>query len=167
MSRDEAYQYVKERRPQIEPNHGFWQQLEVFEHRLAAISESDKSNKAFDEKILLDKTWVQQSIVKYQTIRHILDDEAELFPEIDVITTDPLCVLSTSLDYIFGRGVLEADLQWFSVLCRVVQRLMKDCDVTIAVDLILSGEDGSEFAENWIGEISARDMERVKASICN
>jgi protein-tyrosine phosphatase len=153
MSRDTAYRYVKERRPKIDPNPGFWDQLEVYEKRLGKKKESASHHAA-----TFDRECVEQSMARYQTIRDIVDDMKELFPEIDS-TIDAQGVLSTSLDYIFGRGVLDADLRWFGALCDV----MKGSNPCTIVDSML--EDGSEFRDNWSGDVSSQDIDRVKAII--
>ena len=58
-----VYRYVKERRPKIDPNPGFWQQLEVYEERLGKIESVSYRAATFD------RGWVEQSMARYQTIR--------------------------------------------------------------------------------------------------
>ena len=160
MSRDDAYRHVKERRPRINPNPGFWEQLLIYERRLkinppnAALRSSETT---------FYKAWAEESMVQYQIIGEILDDKTELFPEISSLA-DPQLVLSVALDYIFGRGVLEDDLKWLRSLCSVLSTLAVTCSPDEIIGRMLSGEDESEFAENWRGEITTRDIGRIHES---
>ena len=115
-------------------------------------------------EIAFDKTWAKQSMIQYQTIGNILDDKTELFPDISLFT-DPHLVLSVALDYIFGRGVLEGDLKWLGAICLILSIVVENCQPKDIIDNMMSGEDDTEFAENWRGEITPRDVERVHKSI--
>jgi len=109
-------------------------------------------------------------MAQYQTIGGILHDKSELFPEIadpaaSTTLADPHLVLSAAMDYILGRGVMDADLTWLGALCNVLSRELKGCNPSKIVDGLMSGEDESGFSENWQGEVGVDDIERVKASI--
>ena len=86
-----------------------------------------------------------------------------MFPEISA-AADPHVALSAAFDCIFGRGVPEDDLKWLRSLCSVLSTVVVTCSPDEIIDKMLSGKDESEFAENWRGEITTRDIERIHES---
>eukprot|EP00591_Stephanopyxis_turris_P000643 CAMPEP_0195509238 /NCGR_PEP_ID=MMETSP0794_2-20130614/2229_1 /TAXON_ID=515487 /ORGANISM="Stephanopyxis turris, Strain CCMP 815" /LENGTH=333 /DNA_ID=CAMNT_0040636403 /DNA_START=45 /DNA_END=1046 /DNA_ORIENTATION=+ len=156
-SRDEAFVTVKSRRPKTNPNAGFWTQLYTFEKRCRK-----RKIKAYDDSfpsisirgVDLSKEWAQQSLATFQTVGHLLDDPNECFSELS--SHSPAAeIVFIALDYIWGRGILDADLPWLSALCRSLSP--RDA-VGMVVSLLA---EGSDFAELWSGEIYERDVLRV------
>lgn len=163
MSLVEAYAHVKERRPMINPNAGFWKQLDIlFEQRLKRTHES--TDKAVKMPIGKDKTtfaryWAETSLATYQTIGHIISDPSELFHEINT-DCDLAEILYCAMDFVFGRGVLEADLFWLSALCASYRAL--GVEPMPMIDIIFT--EGSKFMDMWCGEVYPESVEKIKAS---
>lgn len=149
-SREEAYQLVKGRRELAQPNPGFWTQLETFEQRCRQNDDTVVS--AHDN---FDKEWARNSLAAFQTVGHLCDDPNECFPEI-APTSNPEKVLFAALDYIWGRGILDADLPWIRALCHTLET---KSDPIAIVSFLLMEE--SDFAELWTGEINEKDVRRV------
>ena len=153
FSRDAAYQYVKERRPLINPNPGFWSQLQLFQARL-------KSNTSNAEELQYNKSWAQKSLANFQTIGHICDD-AECFSEISS-NTDIEQLLFVATDFVFGRGISDTDLPWFRSLCKTCKRFYND-PTNYVLGLLA---DGSDFSELWSGEIYPHVVRKIKSTLC-
>ena len=165
MSREEAYTHVKKRRPKTNLNPGFWVQLDVFHLR---IEQCDNKNVGKSElqqersEVTFDRDWAEISLATYQTIGHIItDDPAELlFQDI----TTPSCnsgeIIQLAVDFVFGRGVLETDLNWLSALF--------DAHFSVGVDPKPFVDDmfteGSEFMDMWIGEVYPVIVEKIRGA---
>jgi len=156
MSREEAYNHIKERRPQVNPNAGFWRQLQLYGQRLCQ-NEDSKKNLLKKEEIQFDKHWAETSLALFQTIGHIADDNIELFPEVNS-ACDFEKIIFAALDFVFGRGVLPSDLSWLGALCDVFGSLGVD-PVSLIDKLFL---DGSVFMELWYGEVSEESIVSVR-----
>lgn len=158
MGRDDAYRTVKSRRPGVEPNPGFWEQLRVYEGRLRHDAPSAK------EEITskFDKDWAEISLANFQTIGHLLDNGDDRFPEI-LAETNASEVLYVATDYIFGRGIQTADLSWFGALCQRFAQFHCEREVQNIVTCLF--EDGSEFADQWSGEVYPERVEQILAAI--
>lgn len=152
MSRLEALHHVKMRRPMIQPNAGFCNQLEIYEQSLGRESILE-----LDGDMQFNSEWAERSLVKFQTIGHIVDDPSKLFPEINC-QCDMEAILNTSIDYVFGRGVLDSDLEWLFTLCRVIKELGAD-PMSIVTSIF---SDGSDFMEMWSGEVYPEYVEKIK-----
>ena len=153
MSRLDAFHHVKMRRPMIRPNAGFCNQLEIYEQSLGpryTILE-------IDGDLQFNSEWAERSLAKFQTIGHIVDDPSKLFPEINC-HSDMEKILTASIDYVFGRGVLDSDLEWIFTLCKVIKEL--GADPTSIASSVFS--DGSDFMEMWSGEVYPEYVEKIK-----
>mmetsp|Transcript_10686 Transcript_10686/g.18793 ORF Transcript_10686/g.18793 Transcript_10686/m.18793 type:complete len:319 (+) Transcript_10686:181-1137(+) len=157
MSRIEAYSHVKQRRPMVNPNPGFWKQLELYGQRL----ERDKGGNSakIPTQTVFDREWAEQSLATYQTIGHIVDNPVELLHEISN-DCDMAAIMFLVVDFVFGRGVLEADLPWLTAICASFRSL--GVDPVPLIDKIFT--EGSEFMENWSGEVYPERMQKVKTA---
>lgn len=158
MSRAEAYTHVKKRRPMANPNPGFWAQLEIYSQRLEREKCADGAITSTKETTF-NKDWAESSLATYQTIGHITNNPVELFQEITV-DCNMAEIMYIAVDYVFGRGILDADLLWLSALCASYRVIGVDTDPLI--DDILAK--GSEFMEMWYGEVYPEGMEKIKAA---
>lgn len=148
MSVEEAYVHVKERRPMINPNPGFWMQLRMYAERLEIEREGPADATIAKRSTAFGQDWAEISLATYQTIGHIVEDPVELFQEInaDCIVAD---IMFLAVDFLFGRGVLEADLPWLSALCASFRAL--GVDPLTSIDDVFS--EGSDFMDQWSGEV--------------
>jgi hypothetical protein len=142
MKASEALEHVQSRRPRARPNPGFWTQLTIYERRLAG--EKAVQPDFFEYTI----AWATRSVATFQTIHNLGLSSQDLFPE---LTPDVNVqrIMGVALDYVCGRGVLDADLAWLSAVARRLEEI--GLDPKAAVDVHLS--DGSEFAESWSAEL--------------
>ncbi|GFH50230.1 hypothetical protein CTEN210_06706 [Chaetoceros tenuissimus] len=154
MSRIDAFHHVKMRRPMIKPNAGFWNQLGIYEQSLGRDTTAE-----LDRNLPFNGEWTERSLAKFQTIGHIVDDPTKLFPEINS-QSDMEEILNTSIDYVFGRGVLDSDLEWLSTLCRAIKEL--GVDAKAIVSSVFSN--GSDFMEMWSGEVYPEYVEKIKSA---
>ncbi len=156
MSREEAYNHIKERRPQVNPNAGFWRQLQLYGKRLGQNEDSKKSF-LMNEETPFDKHWAETSLASFHTIGHIANSTIELFPEFNS-ACDFEKIIFAALDFVFGRGVLESDLNWLGALCDALRSLGVN-PVPLIDELLLVG---SDFMELWCGEVSEENIRSVK-----
>ena len=138
----------------IKPNAGFWNQLGIYEQSLGRDTTAE-----LDRNLPFNGEWTERSLAKFQTIGHIVDDPTKLFPEINS-QSDMEEILNTSIDYVFGRGVLDSDLEWLSTLCRAIKEL--GVDAKAIVSSVFSN--GSDFMEMWSGEVYPEYVEKIKSA---
>jgi hypothetical protein len=162
MTRDEAYIHVKSRRP-INPNEGFWRQLEVYESQLA---QKDVETEATTKDSLVDSVWAKESSATFLLCRDTLSDAvitdhcfARIIKGKKVNTSE---VLFVCLDYIWGRGIILAEVEWLAAACTV---LKEECDYVALVKCMLTTK--SKFTDQWVGEVSLEQVERVIESLQN
>lgn len=179
LTRDEAYVHVKKRRPAINPNPGFWKQLQKFEERWyrgdgavedsTAVSYQSDVGKPEDNKEM-DFEWCFASCILFSTLKdlpHLLKDTDSFH----ILTTHAISLpqmkhyASVWLDYVWGRGLIVSDLEWLSHCCEMVDvnvssqthQLPSMKEVVISV---LQDED-SDFGSSWSGEIYTSQIQKV------
>lgn len=184
MSRDEAYMLCKKRRPLINPNPGFWEQLKKFEKWLSEKEEGKlKSSPHFDPKVdtkrRFDALWAQQASASYSTCielpQHIIftEDCWKIFVDQEkAIVANASHFLFVCLDFIWGRGVLLADLEWFGFICQRLEntRQMTSDFHNQTVSIFEQADDmvtiaTSEFSEHWTGEVYEEHIKKYRREI--
>jgi protein-tyrosine phosphatase len=159
MTKIEAYTHVKERRPQCNPNPGFWTQLDIFGERIERDNNVDKSGLQNERRnnTTFDKDWAEKSLATYQTIGHIIEDPAEMFRDITNTSCSNGEVIRLAVDFVFGRGVLETDLDWLSALFGA------HSSIGVNPKLFVDGmfTEGSEFMDMWVGEVYPERVEKI------
>lgn len=187
LTRDEAYTHVKRMRPQINPNRGFWNQLQTFEKRLTR-NEPQSDVLCHPSGVLntcgsngvMDIEWCKVSNAIYSTCREIESEEV-LWTQMDprgkldnVLrskekTTDLNRVLVLLLDYTWGRGVLTIDVEWLVFVCHRIDQTQHeqnlDTDETLPsmpdmVQTLLS-DNNSEFSRLWCGKIYEGQIRKI------
>jgi len=82
-------------------------------------------------------------------------------------------IVHGALTYIWSRGLIDIDLEWFQYLCKFVQKQQKTmtlndkseqvqiiCVKTIVMSLLT--DDESKFRDEWCGEIYPLQIERIE-----
>lgn len=158
MTRDQAYVEVKRRRPKINPNPGFWKQLETFEALLQSKPVDTDDETGFSTKSFYTK-WATQCQASFATCRELPDamQKEESWKRLELISNekDLSQILFVCLDFIWGRGLLEVDLEWLAYLCQLLSSQIEDeCSMPpndLAIAMVMDPD--SEFTNIWSGEI--------------
>jgi len=179
MTRDKAYLHVKARRPSISPNPGFWDQLEVFEQqcrrqeeqRGESNDESNTTNMPVNE--VIDTQWAHKSNALFATCRWMPEllkksryTQCLLVEKANTNDQYREHVLCVCLDYIWGRGVLDIDVEWLSFICQSLDEDItpakggRQISAAATVHEILQNEE-SEFWSVWGGEIYPTQIQKV------
>jgi hypothetical protein len=162
MTRDEAYIHVKRKRP-INPNEGFWRQLEVYESQLA---QKGAETEATTKDSPVDNAWAKVSSGTFLLCRDALSGTVitdHCFALIEKgKKVDTSEVLFVCLDYIWGRGIILAEVEWLAAACAVLE---EECDSVALVKCMLSNK--SKFTYQWVGEVSPEQVERVIEALQN
>ena len=147
MNRNEAYCYVKKRRPQTKPNSGFWIQLGIFEQRVKSGS-ADRSA----SPLPVQEELLRASLIRHQTVGHLKSvDSAEA---IGRLPNSAKQTIYSALDLVFGRGCLESDLRWLAVVCQVVSAGAKLVEQQLL-------DTKSDFHQIWAGGARKCDIDCV------
>jgi dual specificity phosphatase 12 len=170
MTRDQAYVEVKRRRPKINPNPGFWKQLEAFEALLQSKpvdndDETDLSTRPFDTE------WAKQCQASFATCRELPDamQKEESWKRLALISNekDLSQILVASLDFIWGRGLLEVDLEWLAYICQLLSSQLEDERSMPPKELaiVIVTDPNSEFTNIWSGEIYDHEVLRLRHAL--
>jgi protein-tyrosine phosphatase len=170
MTRDQAYVEVKRRRPKINPNPGFWKQLETFEAQLQSKpvdndDETDLSTKYFDTE------WAIHCQASFGTCRELPDamQKEESWKRLELISNekDLSQILFVCLDFIWGRGLREVDLEWLAYLCQLLSSQIEDeCSMPpneLALAMVTNPD--SEFTNMWSGEIYDPQVQQFRRAL--
>eukprot|EP00523_Entomoneis_sp_CCMP467_P018120 CAMPEP_0168815646 /NCGR_PEP_ID=MMETSP0726-20121227/6312_1 /TAXON_ID=265536 /ORGANISM="Amphiprora sp., Strain CCMP467" /LENGTH=393 /DNA_ID=CAMNT_0008867875 /DNA_START=1 /DNA_END=1182 /DNA_ORIENTATION=+ len=187
MTLQEAYVHVKQLRPLIFPNDGFFAQLLLYEKRCQRnrIRKKDNNNNNKDEitvnhRLLtdtIDKEWAKQSTALYGACRDMEvangDFLDECFGELQSrpwSKEERVQILTVVLDFIWGRGVLQVEIDWLAEICKALDK-WRDINgdhvgITASnqVQDILSNPE-SQFCSTWAGEIYQPQINRVLETI--
>jgi hypothetical protein len=167
MTRDEAYVTCKSKRKMVNPNEGFWRQLEQYEANLLVLKqqrrdavESKVKNTATTEHF--DSTWALHSNALYSTCREIpetiLPKEASWQRLANLQTREEVAhVLFVCLDFLWGRGILDVDLDWLICVCRYIPPTQEPFQQVKA----MLRDPESEFSQTWSGEIYSKDVNKI------
>jgi hypothetical protein len=168
MTRDEAYVHCKRRRPMVNPNPGFWDQLGQYEKELADRNKggiNDNRVRCVGQDITgyFDSTWALHSSALYSTCCEISEASAvntdQSWLRLANLETSQQVqkVLLVCLDFLWGRGVLDADLDWLVHVCVNISIIHRPCH--LLRDALQDPE--SEFSQNWSGEIYPEQIEKI------
>ncbi len=182
MTRDEAYVHVKSRRPQCDPNPGFWRQLKTFESRLrrerkkrrevdaaasgnvaaAEAAAGDDVGAAAAAAPAFDLQWCEASVAKYSMAR---DTGAFCFgDEVSAVSTaaDAARIVEGALDFVYGRGARAAeDVEWLTLLCNTMPATAA---AAAAADARLRA-DSEWFTDKWVGEFNAATVGKLRRAL--
>jgi len=155
-TRDDAYIFCKARRPMVRPNDGFWNQLHLYEERLA----DERGEDGADRSVKFDYDWARRSFFFWSTSGHLRPNVWESFPEISYgsssSSSDVREIWTAALDYVFGRGVARGDLDWLRGLYESLQFYNLEPGPVLE-SIVL--EEGSEcLLEKWAGDV---DREQI------
>jgi hypothetical protein len=188
MSRDDAYLAVKKRRPKVNPNQGFWKQLQTFEAQLTAEPDFKPPLRQIRGEAELDaqRRLIQESYLLYTTCRDMESGITEsncfqwLFPSPSNKDIDPYYkrYLSLCVDLVWAHGVLTIDVEWLVFCCQQlwmgqthgadawsIQLMTHGADawsIQLMVEDILTNPE-SDFVSAW--EISPRQIQKVLGAL--
>jgi Dual specificity phosphatase, catalytic domain len=174
MTRDEAFLHVKSWRPIVCPNPGFWRQLEQYEDQCRRSSATVSDNGLDEEdhedtEQVLDQDWAKKSNALFATCHespeiletNVVQSKLRLARTRDTWRQ----ILLVCLDYSWGRGLLDIDLEWLSFICSFLNRHHADefSEIgnaeAVVVDMLQDEE--SEFWSIWTGEIYGEQVQKV------
>jgi len=149
--RDQAYIRVKNARPAADPNQGFWQQLQEFEHRL---QEGSGPLKAAD----FDPwTWVDENMAAYSTCG--VDAFADATLDADQLAE----AVPVAITKLLSRGCDPGYVEWLSSWLRFCSAHPTGSAVhQLLTDTVLN----PAWMEDWACEIRTRELQ-VIVSILN
>jgi hypothetical protein len=184
MTRDQSYTIIKQRRPKIDPNEGFWQQLLIWQHQMIATTSTTTTDTTDTSSANIiddqghgnvDRDWAQMSSALFSTCREMEGSDLShaCFGRC-VTAKDRKHTLEVCLDFVWGRGVSTVDVDWLAVLCRYLAE--KDNDdhgdhsskmhASVQRQVLAMLEDvDSDFASQWSGEIHPEQMERIQRAL--
>ncbi|CAB9519103.1 specificity protein phosphatase [Seminavis robusta] len=159
MTRDEAYLHIKARRPQASPNPGFWEQLNQFEKRCRGGNDGAPE----EGGAVFDADWAKTSNAAFATCRETPEvlraNQAHRRLQ-DTSSEDHEQLLSVCLDFVWGRGVLDIDLDWLSFLCdELDQRNDRGWSASTVRGILF--DHNSEFSGIWAGEVYEHQIQKV------
>jgi hypothetical protein len=193
MTRDQAYIHLKQQRPSINPNEGFWQQLLIWQHQhkptATTVTDSTSTAKiaATQESVsepVVDRDWAQTSSTLYSACREQMEGSSDLsnacFDRCLALTAkDRKQTLEVCLDFVWGRGVSAQDVDWLTALCQFLaeqdiatKTTDNDNDRSVANNvsvqhqvLAILEDVNSDFGSQWSGEIFPEQMERMQQAL--
>ena len=160
MNLHDAYTLTKMKRPIVDPNGGFWEQLQQYEKSLMDVPSLKAS---FDEEIQFDEEWMESTFVATCAGGQELNAFSELIccGDVDVAKD----ALKTGLYFVLGKGLGRQEMKWlstFGAACtKSLEALMKVSkndvsdesqspnDCSLARDEILRIIVTEEFQEDW------------------
>jgi len=186
MSRDDAYLAVKKRRPKVNPNQGFWKQLELFEAQIAAKSGvekhllDDRLNEDEVELVCDERKMIRECYLLYVACRDMMGNGATdsncfrwlLPPSSSTESSSSRAhytqCLAMCVELVWTHCVLAIDVEWLVFCCQEVWRRQESgldpWDVQVIIEGILTNPD-SEFLSTWEGRISPRQVQKVLVAL--
>lgn len=169
MTRDEAYLQVKRRRPVTNPNPGFWDQLQVFEewHHYNATLDKPAERSVTRLEDDFDKRWARRSNAIFVTCKEIPEvvERDKSFQSLLFIERREIRdhILYVCLDFVWGRGLSNIDLDWLVFVCRSLDQSQRLTDAEDSVSAVLQmlHDENSEFYDVWAGEIYTQQIEKL------
>lgn len=175
MTRDEAYEVCKTRRPMVYPNQGFWKQLQDYETKLKNERRQIPSPTGHAQVSLLNgqlTDWALQSNAVFVTGRELSIAQVGKNVHFAVFlayvkTVEQMTeILNACIDFVWGRGVLHIDIDWMNFMCRhVLPRDLQILPEKVVEKLLTNPE--SDFCQAWAGEIYQKDVERLIEGVCS
>lgn len=158
----------------VNPNEGFWKQLEAYETILN--TEKSKSTTGGNTTIATStdeesmKQWARRTQALFATCREIPQvlQTHNCWRLVESIqgessSSSPITIklLSICLDYVWGRGVRDEDIDWLLFVCDQFppHDATQPQPRAILRDIINDPE--SEFSEAWSGEIDHNDKSKI------
>lgn len=155
----------------VNPNEGFWEQLEQYEHELLSVSKQCQDNHYKDDtgqdyqgtNEHFDSTWALRSSALYSTCREISGStpvviERSWYRLANFQTHEQIDqLLFVGLDFLWGRGILDVDLDWFMHLCRHIPPKQAPFQ---RVRVMLKDPE-SKFSQTWSGEIYPEQVHKI------
>jgi hypothetical protein len=190
MTRDQAYIHLKQQRPSINPNEGFWQQLLIWQHQhsptsTTTVTDSTTANIAANQEPaepVVDRDWAQTSSTLYSSCWEMMEGSSDIshacFDRCLALTAqERKQTLEVCLDFVWGRGVSTQDVDWLTALCQFLAEEDNATDndndmsstaniVSVQHQVLAILEDvDSEFGSQWSGEIFPEQMERMRQAL--
>ena len=167
MSLNDAYRHVKQRRPSIAPNSGFWAQLQVWEQQCSSNQNVVIAN-CVPSQNTVNCEWASLSVALFTTFRQVqeMDDYQELCFSAALDT--PLdTVLLVALDYVWGQGGSRFAVEWLVRLCEYLSSARTTTTMSNIYDHVLAilEDPQSTFCEQWVGEMHPSWVERVRKAL--
>lgn len=186
MKRDTAYVFTKMRRPQINPNYGFWEQLLTFQYvlekeRETVIDSDSKRNSysySYSEVAPFADDWIENSFVTFSTFCNTSSSSgcAEAFDKLRKYRHDKAIVktaLRNGLYFVLSSGLNKMELAWFCAMVKCYSDLFPvDQSACSGEEVSSSGVKdiisilGSEqFRDEWGSEFRPRDEQLLMDSL--
>lgn len=158
MSLEDAYWHVKSRRPNINPNTGFWSQLQAWESQCREGTVNVLS-------LPLGKEWAESSLALFSTLHTVQGVEYKDLCFMACRGQATNDILFVVLDHVWGRGVREFAVCWLVELVRYMQQEQMG-SVGFADQLLsMLADENSKFVQNWQGEVYPEWIERIRAAL--
>jgi hypothetical protein len=135
LSRDAAYVHVKSRRSLVNPNQGFWKQLEQYEEVLHRATDTAAENEDRLSQLKLDDDWCRASCAKFHACGDAFGDVSGCSDR-DVTNK----ALEVGFEFVLSRGVQRSDKAWLAALYREI-----DCSTSVARSILFD----ELFQERW------------------
>ena len=170
MTRDEAYVLVKTRRPKVNPNQGFWDQLATYEQTIQEMKRNPTPWKLEENSEMDYHTWIEMTQALYATcydIEGILGSHPCW--QLLVAACESQATLSkflfACLDFVWGRGLRDVDLEWFDYILHLFPAERQSQVRKLLLGHIENPE--SEFRDAWSGEIRESQIEKISNAVLN
>jgi len=168
MTRDEAYVLIKTRRPKVIPNQGFWDQLATYEQTIQEMKRNPTIWKSEENSEMDYRTWIEMTQALYATcydIDGILNSHPcwKLLAAACESKMTLRKFLLTCLDFVWGRGLRDVDLEWFAYVLNLFPTEHQS-----QVRKLLRGhieDPESEFRDAWSGEIRESQIEKISKAV--
>lgn len=175
ITREEAYKFTKEKRPKIEPNVGFYQQLKTYEETIQKQKEEKSTSSsssttttitAHVESTVLQflsnpksKQLLEQSVIAVTCLSSDFSEYSNSIIINEMGSIDE--ILLESLNYIYDKTT-DDRIKWFSFLFEILKNNKK----LEKKDVVKKLDEGDDFFENyWAGEYDKEKVQKILSSL--
>ena len=169
---DDAYLWAKNKRPVVQPNSGFWQQLKTYERELNELDSSvvDSSTvtpaavtqfRSSKKNVLpIDKDWATRSCSLFLLLISNLQNYTSFFPELSTIENIQQgdLKINCALTFLFSHGFHHDDknVDWFLIMVKTIPTELNARDYVVQHYLTQQNpedEENDDLSELASGEL--------------
>jgi hypothetical protein len=152
----------------VNPNQGFWDQLSTYEQTIHEIIQNPTPWNSDEFSEMDYRTWIEMSQALYATCHGVEGVLAShpCWQILSIVCTNRETLskfLFTCLDFLWGRGLRDVDLEWFDYTLHSFPR-----ESETQVQRLLRGlieDPRSEFRNAWSGEIRKEQIEKISQAV--